>query len=114
MRRVSRIDQDVETGAVNASIHRISGRDGLITSRLQGGAQSLTAIVASHKLVVSWQHCLAIDARELSRAKVTRRHVVELVERRHGKVKGRARIGAGGSVHTEVRGLCSRHEDVAA
>src|SRR5207302_1958505 len=57
---------------------------------------------AAAERAVGRQGGVAIAASEVDGARVAARGVVELVERRHGEAKGRARRSAGWSADTEV------------
>src|SRR5947207_832486 len=66
----------------------VSRGDGLATGSRQRGAEGVHSVIkarsaADRKRIVPWQDSLTIRAGQMDRARVARRDVVELVQRRH-------------------------------
>src|SRR5207302_985016 len=85
--------------AGDAAVARVGGRESLVASGLQGGAEGTGAGAQG---AVRRQDALAVAAAEVGRAAVARRRVVGVMERGDGDAEGAAGGGAARSADHEM------------
>src|SRR5207244_1460419 len=98
-------ERDAVAGAGDRRVGRVGGRDGLAAGRLERGAEAVDAVVAAAARGeggIARQHGLAVAAREVHRARVAGRRVVELVQGRDREAEGAARRGGARRGNREV------------